>query len=504
MKKMLTNNLGLKLLSLVSAIILWLVVIYLDDPIEYQDFSPIRVTMLNEDVVTSQDKVYRIEDNSDVISVRVKAHTSVLRKLSAEDFTATADMKKNIKLGNLVGIDVTCSNKNVESANIKKSRENVVISIEDGSTEQFNVVVDTEGKEAEGYVVGTAVPEQSMIEISGPSSVIEKIRRVVVQIKITGINSDRRLHGELQVLDGDGDKVDTTYLEYTGKTEGMGVNVTVLRTKTVPLKIGYTGTPAEGYSFGKISYKPETVKIAGASKAISGISELVIPDEAVNIDGISENLQQTIDIAQYLPEDIRLADADDTHVAVVVEIEKKQGKTVEIPVSEIGLKNVPKGYEVDFGDTEFIELVVMGTSAELSELDQDEIAVSLNLSGFSKAGTYTEKLDVTLPGDCSLMEEAEAEFKLVRGTGQNNNQDSNGGTSGSETDKNEADKNEPDKNDSNKDESGEKEPGQDGTSGSGSSENGKPSAGNGDSSGQDEGTGNQSGRTASGRSAQAQ
>lgn len=500
MKKMLTNNLGLKLLSLASAIILWLVVIYIDDPIEYQDFSPIRVTMLNEDVVTSQDKVYRIEDNSDVISVRVKAHASVLRKLSAEDFTATADMKKNIKLGNLVGIDVTCSNKNVESANIKKSRENVVISIEDGSTEQFNVVVDTEGKEAEGYLVGTAVPEQSMIEISGPSSVIEKIRRVVVQIKITGINSDRRLHGELQVLNGDGDKVDTTYLEYTGKTEGMGVNVTVLRTKTVPLKIGYTGTPADGYSFSSISYKPETVKIAGTSSAISGISELVIPDEAVNIEGISENLQQTIDIAQYLPEGIRLADADDTHVAVAVEIEKKQGKTVEIPVSEIGLKNVPKGYEVDFGDTKSVELVVIGTSAELSELNQDEIAVSLNLSGIGKAGTYTEKLDVTLPGDCSLMEEAEVEFKLVRGTGQNNNQDADAGASGGETDKNDTNKE-----DSDKEESDKNEQEQGGSTGNGGS---SQEGGNEGSSGQNPGTDNNSGGStggsAAGRSVQTQ
>lgn len=502
---MLTNNLGLKLLSLASAIILWLVVIYIDDPIEYQDFSPIRVTMLNEDVVTSQDKVYRIEDNSDVISVRVKAHASVLRKLSAEDFTATADMKKNIKLGNLVGIDVTCSNKNVESANIKKSRENVVISIEDGSTEQFNVVVDTEGKEAEGYLVGTAVPEQSMIEISGPSSVIEKIRRVVVQIKITGINSDRRLHGELQVLNGDGDKVDTTYLEYTGKTEGMGVNVTVLRTKTVPLKIGYTGTPADGYSFSSISYKPETVKIAGTSSAISGISELVIPDEAVNIEGISENLQQTIDIAQYLPEGIRLADADDTHVAVAVEIEKKQGKTVEIPVSEIGLKNVPKGYEVDFGDTKSVELVVIGTSAELSELNQDEIAVSLNLSGIGKAGTYTEKLDVTLPGDCSLMEEAEVEFKLVRGTGQNNNQDADAGASGGGTDKNDTNKEDPDKEESDKNE--QEQGGSTGNGGS-SQEGGNPSGGNEGSSGQNPGTDNNSGGStggsAAGRSVQTQ
>ena len=104
MKKLLTNNLGLKLLSIVAAAMLWLVVLYIEDPVMYADFSPIQVTILNENVITDQGKVYQIEDNSDVISVRVRAHRSVLEKLSTDDFTATADMEKNLKYGNLVGI----------------------------------------------------------------------------------------------------------------------------------------------------------------------------------------------------------------------------------------------------------------------------------------------------------------------------------------------------------------------------------------------------------------
>ena len=93
MRKLLTNNLGLKLLSVIAAVMLWLVIVSMNDPVAYQDFSGIRVTMLNEDAVTDKDKVYRIEDNSDIISVRVQAKRSVLQKLSSEDFTATAYME---------------------------------------------------------------------------------------------------------------------------------------------------------------------------------------------------------------------------------------------------------------------------------------------------------------------------------------------------------------------------------------------------------------------------
>ncbi len=415
MKKMLTNNLGLKLISVAAAIMLWLIVINIDDPYTYRDFSPIQVTMLNEDVVTDQGKVYKIEDGSDVISLRVTGKKSVLEELNIEDFTATADMEKSIKYNDLVGIEVSCSNKNVRSADISLSRENVVISVEDASSEQFNVVVKQNGKVADGYMIGTALPEQSLIQISGPASVIAKIKRVEVEIKTTGVNSDRTIHGKLNVLDSDGETVDTTYLEYTGKNDGMDVAITMLRTKTVPITVGHSGTPAEGYSFESISYKPETIQIAGSSSVINKITAIAIPDEAVNIDGISENQQQTVSITDYLPDGVRLADEADASVAVSIEIEKKQGKTVTIPVSEIELLNVPEGMEVDFGDLSEVEFIVMATSEDLSELDTDAISASLDVEDNTKAGSYTGILNVNLPeGDYSLMQDTEVEYRLVK------------------------------------------------------------------------------------------
>lgn len=434
MKKLLTNNLGLKLLSVVSAFMLWLIVLDQVDPVTYESFSPIQVTMLNENVVTDQGLVYQVQDNSDVISVRVRAKTSVLRQLSSSDFTATADMEKNMKYGNLVGIEVVCRNRDVRAEDITLSRENVVLSIEDASTEQFNVVVDQEGSPPDGYMVGTAVPEQSLIQISGPASIVSKIRRVEAVLPVATLTSDRTIHCNLRVIDGNNDPLSTAELatlEFTGKEEGMDVDVTMLRTKTVPLRMGYTGTPDPDYSFSSISYKPESIEIAGTSEIITGVTEIVVPDEAVNIDGITENLQTTVDITPYLPEGIRLKDETEANVAVVVELERKQGRTIDIPVSDIALRNVPRGYEVDFGELESVELTVMGTSADLADLNMDEIAVTLDLDGYSREeGEYTETLDVTLPGSAySLMDEVQVEFELVRSTGNGGSTAGNTGNS---------------------------------------------------------------------------
>ncbi len=411
---MLTNNLGLKLLSIIAAVMLWLIIVSIDDPVAYQDFSGIRVTMLNEDTVTDRDKVYRIEDNSDIISIRVQAKRSVLAKLTPEDFTATADMEKNIKFDNLVGIEVTCNNRNVKSTDITKSRENVVIRIEDASSEQFNVVVNQIGQEGEGYLVGMAVPEQSLLQISGPASVIAEIRRVVVDLNKTGFTTDQIKNCEIKIFDNSDNPIDTTYLEYNGKTTGMNVHVTMFKKKTVRLHVDYTGTPERGYSFKELTFKPDTIEIAGTTEDIADLREIVIPGEAVNIDGITEDTQINVDVTKYLPENIRLADEKDASVAVQITLEKKQGKTVRIPVSDIDVLNMPQGFNISFGDLDEVEFVIMGTSAQLAELGEDDISVSLDLEDYSKIGSYKKALDVKLPEDYSLMEKAEVEFRLVR------------------------------------------------------------------------------------------
>ena len=64
MKQKLTNNLGLKLISVALSVILWLIVVSIDDPVISRTYSGIEVEVLNADAVTSQGKVYEILDGS--------------------------------------------------------------------------------------------------------------------------------------------------------------------------------------------------------------------------------------------------------------------------------------------------------------------------------------------------------------------------------------------------------------------------------------------------------
>lgn len=421
----LTNNLGLKILSIITAILLWLVVVNIDDPVTTESYTGIRVSMLNENTITSKGKVYKIEDDSDVISVTVSAKRSVHKRLTSADFVATADMEKDIQYDNLVAINVTCTNRNVRASDIKKSWNNVKVSIEDSATEEFNVVVKQKGTPGSGYIVGEMIPEQRVLSVTGPASLIARIKRIEAEVDVTGRSADDTVICNLTVLNSDGDLLDTTSLEYNGKTNGMPVKLTMLKTKEVGLQFEVSGTPAAGYRYTGLTFKPETIEIAGSTGNLQGLNKISIPAEAVNIDGLTETQQFEVNLVPYLPENIRVVDeATDGLAVVTVEIEANEKKEVTIPASQVSITGVPRGYSVSFENVRDVTIPVAGLPAELDALDTEEIAVILDVAPANKAGTYTRTLEIYIPGECILESPVTMTFELLRGNnGLGNSED---------------------------------------------------------------------------------
>lgn len=331
MKLKLTDNLFLKVLSILLAVVLWLVVLNISDAKGTKPFQ-VEVSLINTEVITNNGKVFRVEDGTNLVKVTVRARQSVLRDLERTDFILTADMQKDLKYDRLVGITVECKNKSINvDEDVTLNRSNVEVSIEDSATEQFQVYVKQVGTQNTGLVVGSMVPEQSIIKITGPVSIVERIKSVEAQVDVTGLTSTSVRTCELKLYDSAGQSIDTTYLNFVGKSDGINVTVSMLNTKAVPLKFSYTGTPAENYVVKSISYKPEVVEIAGSAGVLSGISKLEIPPEAVDVEGIDEELQMVVDLTQYLPSGVILKEENEASVLVIVEVEYVEPEEEEEP-----------------------------------------------------------------------------------------------------------------------------------------------------------------------------
>ena len=145
--------------------------------------------------------------------------------------------------------------------------------------------------------------------------------------------------------------MDDTYLEYAEKDQSFQVTVTTLNTKEVGISFDVSQAAPEGYGLSAISYTPQTVTIAGEQSNIRPILNLDIPAEALNPDGQTGSVEQTVDISQYLPDGIRIPDENEREIVVRMEIVPYETTSYTFVPGQIHFANIQEGLELDAEDS---------------------------------------------------------------------------------------------------------------------------------------------------------
>ena len=270
MRKKIFSNWGLKLLSVAIAFGLWVLVVQIENPIESKDFSNIPVKIINTEQLAEEGKVYEVLDGSDIIKrVDIRARKKILSDIKDGDIVAVADLSKLTEM-NTVWIDLSVPFYSREISEIyasNKTQEVLKLSIDMKSTKNLPLTVNVKGEVAEGYLRIGARADLNRITISGPASKVEQISSAVVDVDVKGITSDLSASGEIKLYDKDGKLVDEKSIEKSDRT--VGVKVSVLATKEVPIKYNVIGTPAKGYqTTDLVESTPNVIKIAGQSSVL--------------------------------------------------------------------------------------------------------------------------------------------------------------------------------------------------------------------------------------------
>lgn len=412
MKKKILRNWGLKLASIVLAFILWFLVVQIDDPSESTTFKNIQVTLTNTELLEKENKVYEVLDNTDSISVSVRAPRSVIQKLRSSDIVAVADMSRLTEV-NTIAINLSVPNAEVDS--ITSNPDVMRLNVEERATKWIRVQYGTAGDVAEGYMVSKISVDQSQIEISGPKSAVEQISYAGLEIAVSGATSDLSANVEALLYDAEGNQ-----LELSGVTQNVKyvhMDVEVLAVKEVPIELNVTGVPEDGYLVtGVVESSPSTVKLAGTTSVLSGISKISIPEEQLDITGADSDVVNTINIKEYLPTGVRLADSSfNGRITATVYIEPEYIKTFEISQNSISIINVPDGLEAVLPeDAQAYNLKVSGLEEVVTALQQNAIRGTVDVEAWMEEKGLTEVKGKTymVPVSFSLGDEVVIEEEM--------------------------------------------------------------------------------------------
>lgn len=411
MKKWITNNTGLKVVSIVFALMLWLIVVNIDDPSTKKEISNVQVELTNEDAITDKEKVCSVIDNSNVISITIRGPRSVVESLNASDFKATADLRELTDF-EFVPIEIQALRNKDKLTSVESRTKNVKVSIEELSVKQFAIKASVTGTPADGYAVGNKSLSQNIVKINGPASIMSTINRVVAEVNVSDMSSDINTPVSLTVYDGNDKAVDTSRLKMS--VDSVNVNVEMLKTKEVPIKAGTSGTPADGYRVvGGVVCAPETVTIAAKENVLSGISEVRIPDEVIDVTDLNKSFESLIDISKYLGDGVTLI--GEAEILASVNIEQLESKDIYFPVTSISIENLADNYKSIYTNFDPLKLQIWGTEEKIQELQNTDVSVSIDLSSVKDSGNYTIPVTIQLPEGYNVFEEYTVEIHVYEG-----------------------------------------------------------------------------------------
>ena len=421
MKKLLTRNLGLKLASLLLAFVLWFLVAQIYDPKDTVTFNNIQVRLINTELLDEEGKVYEVLDNSNLVRVTVTGPQSIVKsELRRSDIVAEADMSKLTDI-NTIAITYYCENISNDSVEIKGNHDSVRLNVEDKTSKWIKLESNTIGDVASGYMIGNVTLDQTNIEVTGPKSAISQVDHAGVDINVTDSTTSLSANVDIKLYDADDNEL---VLESVKKNvDSAYMTVEVLATKEVPVEIEYMGVPEDGYmATGEVESSVPTVRIAGTVSTLVGISAITVPEDRMNITGQSDNLVDIINLKEYLPANVRLADKSfDGKITATVYIEPIVSKDLTVAAENISVTGVPDGMEAEITSTaEEYNITVSGLSRDVSILHDSSVTGILNLTLWMEdngveeltPGTYTIPVTFNLAEDITVTPDINIHIRL--------------------------------------------------------------------------------------------
>ncbi len=413
MKKLLTNNLGLKIASLFIAAFVWVLIINIDDPVVTKQYDDIEVQILNDDVIRATGKTYDIPEGSDVVTVHVKGKQSVFRSLKSSDLEVTADLSALTAEYPSVKLNVTAKRYESQIEDIWTEPETMMVTLDEVASETFPVQVNPIGRPVDGYTIGEMKVEPASVAVAGPSNVLDKISKVTADVNVNGLFEDVVMVASLKLYDEDGEEISADTLT-VNQGEKVSISITMLMNKTITLDYDYGGVPADGYELKDASFTPATVTVAGKEEDLDNFNKIVVSEtmSEVGINGASESGEKVIeDLSTYLPDNVKLVDEEE-NILLKYTIDEYGAEPVRIPVDAISVMK-PDGFTFAYSDSADLIVTIRGDSEVIGRLTAADLGPSIDLTEYDEAGEYEVVVYFNLPAGCALSDEVTVTVELT-------------------------------------------------------------------------------------------
>ena len=387
-----TNNLVLKISSLAIAFFVWIIVINISNPIVTRS-QMVPLEVVNSDIIADAGKTYSLT-SANTVTVSYEVRTRDEGKISASDFKVSVDLGDMYDITGAIPISVeVVNNKDLIMGAVITKPSIVRVSIEDLQRKEFTLTTKIKGTPSDGYSVGEIRLERTGVAVTGPVSVIGQISQVGVEIDVTGLDSNDSGNAKLQYFDANGNAFIISDSRVSKSFDNVDYDIVMLNGRTLALNFDVGGKAAEGYVFTGAESSTKSIQVRGMPEALESLDSITIPATALSVEGATSDIITTVDIKDFLPENVEAV--GETKIAVTLKVEALDHKTLTLTISDFVVKGARPGVTTNIVP-ERIMVVVSGLTANLESITGADLQATLDIGNMVSGGN-TGSLTFNLP-----------------------------------------------------------------------------------------------------------
>ena len=295
-----------KLTALITAIVLWFVVMNEQNPpadVTYQ--VPLHIRNVQADHFVSQ--------NEEKVDVTVRGPRSVVASAAVDEFYAYLDMAQLSTGSHKVKVHVVVPS-SLEIVAI--SPDKCGVTLDKMVRQNRKVELAYSGLATEGVRVDAVKADVEEVVIDGPSLLLDKVANVVAHVDLAGKEQDFSEEAVIRALDSEGKEV-TGITITPDKTAIQGKVISVPVSKKVKVSYRTTGTLPSDLELKGVETNISEVAVSGYLPNVEAVDSL--STEPLNLSNITGST--TVELKIDLPEGIT---ADVQTIAVTLNIAKKE------------------------------------------------------------------------------------------------------------------------------------------------------------------------------------
>ncbi|EHL15964.1 hypothetical protein HMPREF9629_01539 [Peptoanaerobacter stomatis] len=370
------SNIKIQLACVFFAFFVWVYVMSDLDPIDTRDITSVSISVSNLDELEKNNLT--LSPNQELkANVQIKGRRSVIAKKVKSGIKLQAVLE-NVQVGSNEAKVVISGDNTDLSYNVTPS--NIILNIEEKQAKSEKIQIKSIGSLAENYYIDNIKLSKDNIYVSGPSSLIEKINKVEVELDLANNSSDFSKLTKVKVLDIENNEINGLTID----DADVIVTVALKKEKIVPVKANIQDDGNLNVS--QININPETIKIQGKPSRIDSITQ--IETKKIASSQLSDNIETLLELD--LPSDIY-----------------SNVKQVSLTASVENTK-LSKKYEFDYKKEEI--QVISNENNNYNILIPEDIKLTL-----SSDETDIKKEDITLYIDVATISESRADIKYRTG-----------------------------------------------------------------------------------------